>query len=424
MGLEEQPAASPAPPRHLSERAIIIITSLGHAICHMGELAYFGLMAAVITQFDLKEDQATALALPGLILMGAGALPVGAWADSWGHGRVFLIYFLAMATSCLAVALAPNVWVLCLTLTLLGLAASIYHPVGVAMLSLGVKARNRAMGVNGVAGSVGVALGPALGLGAAYLGWWPLAYLIIGGLSLLAAGLMIVTFRGRGLVTVEVAGKSARAHSTPVPQGNGRLSRPYLVLALFFLVMMLGGFNYRCLMTALPLYLKGGVGSGSEREAAAVLIVMGVLLIGGVGQYFGGRIGEQLGARRVYFTLIGLLIPLTVGLATLQGTFLMLPMACLVAVCLFGQQPVENGLLADATSAGRRGISYGLKFTLTFGIGALGTQAAGWMWRATHSPGPAFYMIAGSALLMAGLVATIGWLHRGDPAGSKTRLPA
>ena len=56
-------------------------------------------------------------------------------------------------------ALARSVVAVTVGLTLLGAGASLYHPVGLALLSHGVRLRGRAMGIHGVAGSVGVALG-------------------------------------------------------------------------------------------------------------------------------------------------------------------------------------------------------------------------------------------------------------------------
>src|SRR5262249_47348004 len=109
------------------EWIIIKITSLAHFLCHLGELIFPSVMVAVMMEFQLPQHQATALALLGYILLGAGALPVGLWADAWDPRRILLIYFVAMAGAGLAVALAPEIPYLFVGLTLLGLAASIYH---------------------------------------------------------------------------------------------------------------------------------------------------------------------------------------------------------------------------------------------------------------------------------------------------------
>src|SRR5438093_1282034 len=61
----------------LSETTIIWTTSLGHALCHLGELIFPSVMVAMMHEFHLAPDQVTWLALPCYVLFGLGALPVG-----------------------------------------------------------------------------------------------------------------------------------------------------------------------------------------------------------------------------------------------------------------------------------------------------------------------------------------------------------
>src|SRR5206468_2343917 len=105
---------------HMSEASIVFISSLGHTLCHMAELVIAGALLAVMREFELGPLWATLLPTVGWVLMGAGAVPVGLWADAWGPRRVLMVYFLAMAAAALAVAFSPNVMMLFATLTLLG----------------------------------------------------------------------------------------------------------------------------------------------------------------------------------------------------------------------------------------------------------------------------------------------------------------
>src|SRR5215469_13921535 len=89
------------PSSSLDERSLVFITSMGHALCHMAELVFTGVMLAVMAEFGLRADTATALALLGYILLGVGAIPMGAWADAWGPGRVMQLYFVLLAAASL-----------------------------------------------------------------------------------------------------------------------------------------------------------------------------------------------------------------------------------------------------------------------------------------------------------------------------------
>jgi MFS family permease len=374
----------------------------------MGELVFSGMLVTVMREFALDRDQVAVLPMLGYVLMGVGAIPVGLWADAWGPTRVLFLYFLATAAACVGVALAPTVPVLIVALTVLGLALSIYHPAGLALLSRGVKARGRALGINGVAGSVGIATGPLLGLWAANLGAWQLAYWVVAGVALASAVIFwIATCQSRSQ-TARLQALPPLSPTLPVVPPRQELTgwRWYVPQAILLSVMMLAGLNYRSLMMALPTFLTGADATGVESGPADFLVFF-TLLAGTLGQYGGGWAADRFGARVVYAPAIGALVPLALGIVLLQGTALLAPAVGLLTVFLFSQQPMENSLLAETTSAHRQGLSYGTKLALTFGVGALGAQVTGLIWQATGSLEGVFYFIAGSATLMAGLALAV-----------------
>lgn len=387
-------------PASLDETTIVVITSIAHALCHLGELIFPSVMIAVMLEFDLAKNQVTAMSLVCWILFGVGALPVGLWADRWDSKLILLIYFLAMAASAGFVVVAQDVWAAFSALTLLGLALSIYHPTGLAMISLGVRAKGRAMGINGVAGSMGIALSPLLGSWAVSVGMWRLAYAVLAGLSAVSAIVMFFVLRQDAHAESEV--NAAPLHTFIGPQSISPRRKNYAALVLLFIVMMLAGFNYRCLMTALPTYLAGEEAQGSRFLTTGIAVTL-IMLAGAFGQILGGTLADRVGSARVYIFLVGSLIPLSAILGfTAGGPAVMV--ASLLAVALFAQQPVENTLLAEYTTSGRRSVSYGTKFMLTFGVGALGAQVVGEIWHALGTLNAVFWLITVSSCVMAGLL--------------------
>jgi hypothetical protein len=115
--------------------------------------------------------------------------------------------------------------------------------------------------------------------------------------------------------------------------------------------------------------------------------------------------------------LIAATVPLAPVVAHVQSEVVVIASAGL-AVCLFDQQPVENTILAQVTSPRRRSTLFGLKFMLTFGVGALGAELVGIIWQRTGFPAAVFNVFTLSALTMAGLA---GWFCR-LRAGSRLRL--
>jgi MFS family permease len=404
---EENAGATPASARN--EWRIIGITSVGHTLCHTGELVFAAMLPTLAGEFDLARDQVTLLGLAGYILFGVGAVPTGLWTDRLGARRMLLVYFFGLAAAAFAVALAPGPWTLGLSLTVLGAALSIYHPAGLAMIAHGCKARGRAMGINGVAGSLGVALGPALGLVLAGIGHWRLAYVLIAAVSLVA-GLVLAW-----LPIDESAAEAARARpkESDLPAAERSDSRG---LWLLLAAMTVGGFNYRSLMTALPTFL----GETSQHSALVVFIV---LALGGVGQFSSGHTADRIQPAKLYMGLIVALVPLALLMAHARYEIALVAVG-LLAVFMFAQQPVENSIMAHLASPRRRSTLYGVKFLLSFGLGALGSQVAGILWEETGSMAPVFDLFAVGALLMAVLAAGFRVVSAGSESRAALRAAA
>ena len=84
-----------------------------------------------------------------------------------------------------------------------------------------------------------------------------------------------------------------------------------------------------------------------------------------------------------------------IGVAVLRGPSL-LAAGALFTFCHFGTQPLENELIARRVDARARGLAYGLKFVVSFGIGSLATDPAIAGWRQFGFP-PVFLALAGAA---------------------------
>ena len=201
-----------------------------------------------------------------------------------------------------------------------------------------------------------------------------------------------------------------REEQRPVPeaectatasQGNGS---PFGLLALLYLAMMLSGFNYRALMTALPTYLTAEA-SGVYLGTGTGVAVLAVFLVGGAGQFFGGRWADRGHAIGLYVSLVALSVPLALLLAWSAGVG---PFAVLTAMALatvhFSTQPIENLLIARHTPARLRSTSYGFKFLVTFGVGALGAPVVGLLWRQTGTLAWSFVLFAGVGVVVTGIV--------------------
>ena len=92
-------------------------------------------------------------------MFGLGSLPAGRAGRPVGPARsMMIIFFFGMGVAALLTALTQNAWQLAAALTLIGAFAAIYHPVGIPMLVQNAPTPGAVIGVNGLAGNLGIAV--------------------------------------------------------------------------------------------------------------------------------------------------------------------------------------------------------------------------------------------------------------------------
>jgi hypothetical protein len=96
----------------------------------------------------------------GYLIFGLGGLPVGVPTDHVRARWVVRAGVLGLGPALMAVAFVQPGPGLALALAAVGVFASLYHPAGLGLLSRNVRARGAALGLNGIAGNVGIAGSP------------------------------------------------------------------------------------------------------------------------------------------------------------------------------------------------------------------------------------------------------------------------
>ncbi|MBN2290684.1 MAG: MFS transporter [Candidatus Glassbacteria bacterium] len=352
------------------ERRVIVFTGLGHGMMHVFELLYAGVLPLLILQFDLTLTQAGMLVFPNLLMLGLGSLPAGLLADRWDSQRVFLLFFFGTSLATGLVGFCRTTWQLAAAFGLMGLCASMYHPTGLAMISLGVRRQGLVMGLHGVFGSLGLAISPFLaGFFGEMLGWqW--AFFIPAAVGLVI-GFGLLFFPIKSLSRSSLA---ARRNDHPPPDTPGTRR----VLIWLYAVMLVTGFVYRGLMTYLPKYIGDRLQVSWITSAVVVggLFVSLILVVGGVGQIWGGHMSDRRDPFRVYVRLVPFLMPLLLATSLLKGYPMVLGL-CVFQFFFFATQPMENQMLAAATPAHYRSTGYGIKFGLNLGVGSLAAPLCG-----------------------------------------------
>jgi len=369
-----------------NERRILVLAGAGHFVAHFAELMYPTLAVSLAADTGIPLAQVLGWSTVGYLLFGVGALPAGYLADRIGSRWIVLTSLAGTGTAAIAAGMSTPGPMLAAALAALGLAASLYHPAGMSLISRGVRARGRALGLNGIAGNAGIALTPVCTAALIGFAGWRGAYIACGATILLITALL-------ALRPIDEP-RGDQPDAAPAAPDPYRLPR----FALLCLAAMLAGISYRANTVAQPAFFAERVtlvGYGSATTLA--------YLAGMVGQYVGGRLADRYPLRYLYLGTHLASIPSLLIMAHLTELPLLLTAGTFVFFSL-GMQPIENSLFAQLTPPRLRGTGYGMKFVVTFGVGALGVQLV----RAAETSGDLSRTFPWVAIVVAMAALTVG----------------
>ena len=420
-----------------NDRAITGLVMLAHATVHTYELSLPLLLLVWAEEFPtlsvplLGAFPTTAFVLGAVLTagyapFGVGALPGGVLVDAHGSRRLIVGCLVGMGVAFGGLALAPGLFWVALALFLWGVAASVYHPAGLSLISKGVDERGSAFAYHGVAGNLGIAIGPLLTAVLLFvLGDWRS---VVGLLAVPALVGAVVAARVRidetaAVATADGGGADDRAdtedgNAGSRAPGSAPSLRAFLAdsrtlfasaFVLAFGVAMLSGLYYRGVLTFLP-DLLGGFRSLQPVEVAGYprpfepqqYVYVGLLTVGVLGQYVGGkatdRVPVELGLVAGYLALAAFAL-LFLPVASL-GLLPLLLVGSVLGFALFVVQPFYQATIAEHTPPESRGLSYGYTYLGVFGVGALGGALAGFV-LTVADPAALFAVLAVLATLAA-----------------------
>jgi MFS family permease len=132
--------------------------NLGHFLDHLFMLVFASVAALRLTgEWGMSYAALIPYATPGFIAFGVCAVLAGWIADKWSREGMIVIFFIGIGISSILAGLANTPIQIAVGLTLIGIFAAIYHPVGLAMVVQGRVRTGMPLAVNGVFGNLGVA---------------------------------------------------------------------------------------------------------------------------------------------------------------------------------------------------------------------------------------------------------------------------
>jgi MFS family permease len=333
----------------------IAFLNWAHALDHFVLLIYPTVVIGLEVVYRRPYSELIALSSTAFVAFGLFSLPAGWLADRWSRRNMMTAFYIGCGLSLAAAGLAPNLAALALTMFALGMFASIYHPVGMAMLIEASNARGRTLAFNGVCGNLGVSL--AAGISAALATWfgWRAAFFAPAAV-LVATGIFYLW------VTPDDRHHAKTRESRPAVPLTPRLAA--LLFGLFIVIALSAGLTFNVLTIALPKIVD-------ERLSSALpLVIIGsiataVLLCGALAQLTVGRLVEWVPPHVIFAAVTGLGFLGNLWAAYASGIALLIALAIAVAA-IYGQVTVNDMIMARYTADAWRGRVYAVRYFLLF----------------------------------------------------------
>jgi len=353
------------------DRNILSITCYGHFLSHFNMLVFPAILLPLSGRLDMSLADTLDLGFWMYLLFGITALPWGMLADRIGARPILGLFYLGAGCCGLVAAMGLDSPVtLKLALAGIGLFSGIYHPAGLGWIACCVSRTSAGMAVNGMFGNLGLAMGPLL---AGLVNWLWGAGAVYGGLGLLNLAGLALLWRSRH-----------QACGAATHNAGGTSVASWRRFSVLLVVMMLGGIVYRGSTVILPSLFElrtphiyqmvAGLSAGRiSGNVTATLLTSALYLVGMLGQYAGGRVGERFDLRPGYLVFHLLTVPAAFAMALVTDLPLVL-LATVHSFFLLGMQPIENTLVARLTPPSMHSMAFGMKFVLTFGVGSLAVK--------------------------------------------------
>jgi MFS family permease len=337
-------------------RLTVAFLNLGHFLDHLAMLIYATAVLVMTAEFGLSYEAMLPLSIGGFIAFGGGSLPSGWLGDRWGQRNMMIVFFLGLGVTLVIAGFAQTWWQIILCLTLVGTFASIYHPVGIAMLVKDQARIGRALGWNGVWGNFGLAFAAFIaGWLADHLSWR--AAFILPGLFTAASGVAFA------LLVPASEANSAKKRGTTVRPVADPLARR--VFALVTVATICSGIIFAATTNAMPKIFDERLKALVHSATGIGTLISCVYIIAAMAQLIVGQLIDRRSLRMVFLTLAALQVPLLL-LAGVLTDWAMLLVAVAMMFVIFGLIPINDAMVARYAHESWRSRVYAVRYVVSF----------------------------------------------------------
>ena len=340
----------------MSHSKIISYMNIAHFIDHYARLIFAAAVIVIAPTFGMTYGELLPYATPGFIAFGAGSLFSGWLGDKWSRRNMMAIFFVGMGLALAGISLVQTPIQLGAMLLAVGVVASIYHPVGTAMLVSNVDKLGKEMGINGMWGNFGVASSALVtGVINQYFGWRA-AFWVPGIVCLII-----------GFLFMRDVPRSADGISKKSAAGTARVPKSVMiwVVASLIITIIASSITFNSVTVALPKIFQERLSNLTSNTAALGTITFLVYLFGALSQYIIGHLLDRHSLKNVFLPLALMIVP-ALFLASTMTDYGLILLAIVIIAAVFGQVTVNDTMLGKYTVDEWRGRAYSARYFLGF----------------------------------------------------------
>jgi len=337
-----------------------IYLNISHFIDHFIMLIFAKAAYDAGREFGLGYEEIIVFGVLGFILFGAAAPIASILANKYSRSVLMVIFHFGIGISAIICSFASTPWELSIGLSLIGVFAAIFHPVGIAMLLKNSKKLGYRLGINGVFGNMGVAAAPLITGYLLLISDWKLSF-ILPGIACILYGVIFLLALKDEPKTVQKE-KTNERDDVFAPQWR----RALLALAL---TTTSGGFIFGAMTFIIPRYFELQLTGITSSVAVTGLIASMVYAIAGFTQIGAGLLIDRFPAKPILF-VIGVGQVIFIFLASTVSDLQLFFVTLVATSFVFGQIPIIDTIMSRYIPDKARGNVLSVKFALNLGAGA------------------------------------------------------
>ncbi|MFM8629976.1 MAG: MFS transporter [Betaproteobacteria bacterium] len=348
-------------------RPTSLLLNAAHALDHLVLLVFASAVATIAIEFDIERwEDLMPYTAGAFIMFGLGSIPAGRLGDLWGRRKMMLVFFWGIAASCAAVALTQSPIQIAIALSVMGAFSSIYHPVGIPMLLSSTKTPGLTIGVNNLAGNMGLAIAAILtGFMVKYFGWRA-AFLLPAVLSAVM-GLMFARLAPEELHAP--AKKKASAH--PIPRAIAIRALTVITIASTSGSLL---FNFTTNGNT-ELFRERFIGIVSDPATLGMLVAC-VYAVAAFSQVIVGILIDHMAMKPLFLGIVLSQIVLF-GLAAQSSGWMLFACALGFMAAIFGAIPFLDAVVVRYVDDQMRSRVAGIRLAVSFGVSGVAVYLLG-----------------------------------------------